>query len=203
MRASALVWVAVGVVCGLVVESAGSVPVYLMLPLTTVTQAGLQNPEQLRADLAKLKAGGLSGVMVDVWWGLVEPAPKAYNWTAYRKLVDLVSAAGLKLQTVMSFHRCGGNVGDTCDIPLPSWVLSIGAQTPAIFYTDREGRSDASFFFICKLAPSHLFWTCAHTACISLSLITMTQTSTRSTFHWEQIRKQCFQGGQHWSCTET
>lgn len=40
----------------------------------------------------------------------------------------------------MSFHECGGNVGDDVHIPLPSWVNEIGAKNPNIFFTDREGR---------------------------------------------------------------
>lgn len=48
------------------------------------------------------------GVMVDVWWGVVEgDGPKAYNWSAYRDLVDMVSEIGLKMQCVMSFHGNG------------------------------------------------------------------------------------------------
>lgn len=48
------------------------------------------------------------GVMVDVWWGVVEgDGPKAYNWSAYRQLVDMVSEIGLKMQCVMSFHGNG------------------------------------------------------------------------------------------------
>nr|AFK35065.1 unknown [Lotus japonicus] len=30
---------------------------------------------------------------------------------------------GLKVQAVMSFHQCGGNVGDSCTIPLPKWAV--------------------------------------------------------------------------------
>lgn len=26
----------------------------------------------------------------------------------------------------MSFHACGGNVGDNAQIPLPQWVLQVG-----------------------------------------------------------------------------
>lgn len=28
-------------------------------------------------------------------------------------------------QVVMSFHACGGNVGDNAQIPLPQWVLQV------------------------------------------------------------------------------
>jgi beta-amylase len=38
----------------------------------------------------------------------------------------------------MSFHAAGGNVGDTCKIPLPKWVVDIGERNPDIFYTDKQ-----------------------------------------------------------------
>lgn len=43
-------------------------------------------------------------------------------------------------QVVLSFHECGGNVGDDVCIPLPHWVAEIGRSNPDIFFTDREGR---------------------------------------------------------------
>jgi beta-amylase len=48
------------------------------------------------------------------------------------------AVAGLKVQAVMSFHAAGGNVGDTCKIPLPKWVVDIGERNPDIFYTDKQ-----------------------------------------------------------------
>lgn len=39
----------------------------------------------------------------------------------------------------MSFHAAGGNVGDTCKIPLPSWVLVVGERNPDVFFTDKAG----------------------------------------------------------------
>lgn len=39
----------------------------------------------------------------------------------------------------MSFHECGGNVGDDVHIPLPGWVREIGQSNGDIFFTDREG----------------------------------------------------------------
>ena len=42
-------------------------------------------------------------------------------------------------QAVMSFHAAGGNVGDTCHIKLPQWVLEVGEDNPDIFYTDKVG----------------------------------------------------------------
>jgi beta-amylase len=124
------------------------VPVYVMLPLDTVwlvEREGVAKPIVIRekameVGLEMLKAAGVEGVMVDVWWGIVEHAgPGLYDFTAYRKLFDQVAATGLKIQAVMSFHAAGGNVGDTCTIPLPPWVLAAGAADPDIFYTDAVG----------------------------------------------------------------
>lgn len=40
----------------------------------------------------------------------------------------------------MSFHECGGNVGDDVHIPLPDWVTKIGNENPDIYFTDKEGK---------------------------------------------------------------
>lgn len=42
----------------------------------------------------------------------------------------------------MSFHECGGNVGDDVHIPLPLWITEIGQRNPDIFFTDRDGRQN-------------------------------------------------------------
>lgn len=93
-----------------------SVPVYVMLPLDTITVCGtLNKPRAMNASLMALKTAGVEGVMVDVWWGLVEKdGPLNYKWDGYVELVQMVQRHGLKLQAVMSFHQCGGNVGDSC-----------------------------------------------------------------------------------------
>jgi beta-amylase len=51
----------------------GSVPVYVMLPLDTVGPGGhLGRARALAASLMALRGAGVEGVMVDVWWGVVE-----------------------------------------------------------------------------------------------------------------------------------
>ena len=46
-------------------------------------------------------------------------------------------------QVVLSFHACGCNVGDTCTVTLPPWVLEIAEREPDVLYTDRRGyRND-------------------------------------------------------------
>ena len=58
-------------------------------------------------------------------WGAVERQPQRYDWSGYRQVFDLVKGLGLKLQAVMSFHACGGNVGDYAQVPLPKWVMKV------------------------------------------------------------------------------
>lgn len=91
------------------------VPVYVMLPLDTVRPDGTLNRKKaMWASLMGLKKAGVEGVMVDVWWGLVEKdGPAAYNWSGYTDLMEMAKQVGLKVQAVMSFHQCGGNVGDS------------------------------------------------------------------------------------------
>jgi hypothetical protein len=45
----------------------------------------------------------------------------------------------LNLLSVLLSPAAGGNVGDTCTIPLPNWVTAAGAANPEIFYTDSSG----------------------------------------------------------------
>ena len=89
-------------------------PVFVMLPLDVVTRDGaLQHVKALDVSLRTLKKIGVEGVMIDVWWGIVErDGPGTYDWRAYTQLLEMVRDAGLKLNAVMSFHACGANVGD-------------------------------------------------------------------------------------------
>lgn len=121
---------------------ANYVPVYVMLQLGVITNDNvLENAEKLTKQLKRLKQSQVDGVMVDVWWGIVESkGPKEYQWSAYRNLFEIVQSCGLKLQAIMSFHRCGGNIGDDVNIPLPKWVLEIGETNPDIFYTNKSGN---------------------------------------------------------------
>ncbi|TYG92441.1 hypothetical protein ES288_A11G031300v1 [Gossypium darwinii] len=137
-------------------ENNSKVPVYVMLPLDTVTHGGnLNKPKAMNASLMALKSAGVEGVMVDAWWGLVEKdGPLKYNWDGYFELVQMVEKHGLKLQVVMSFHQCGGNVGDSCSIPLPPWVLEEISKNPDLVYTDRSGRRNPEYISLgCDSMP--------------------------------------------------
>lgn len=137
-------------------DGSKKVPVFVMLPLDTVTMGGnLNKPRAMSASLMALKSAGVEGVMVDVWWGLVEKdGPLKYNWEAYAELIQMVQMQGLKLQVVMSFHQCGGNVGDSCSIPLPPWVMEEISKNPDIVYTDRSGRRNPEYISLgCDSVP--------------------------------------------------
>lgn len=121
---------------------ADAVEVFVMLGLDAVTQSGdLKDPESLRAQLQQLKSGSADGIMADVWWGATEPTAKSYRFDGYKQLVDMCKSIGLKVQLVTSFHQCGGNVGDTCDIPLPAFVTS----QRDIWYKDQHGHEDREY----------------------------------------------------------
>ena len=116
-------------------------PVFVMLPLDVISRDGaLQHKTALEISLRTLKKIGVEGVMIDVWWGIVErDGPEMYDWTAYLELLDMVERAGLKLNAVMSFHACGANVGDYFKVTLPRWVLDAAVSDPDLFFTDQYG----------------------------------------------------------------
>lgn len=57
----------------------------------------------------------------------------------------MVNAMGLKVQAVMSFHACGGNVGDSCLVSLPYWVLQEAEKNPEVLYTDQNGNRNGEY----------------------------------------------------------
>ncbi|CAN6460635.1 unnamed protein product [Victoria cruziana] len=131
-------------------EEAGGrsgVPVFVMLPLDSVTPNHRVNRgKAMNASLMALKSAGVEGVMVDVWWGLVEgEEPGRYDWSGYAELLEMARRHGLKVQAVMSFHRCGGNVGDCCTIPLPRWVVEEIDRDQDLTYTDQWGRRNYEY----------------------------------------------------------
>ncbi|KAK3264264.1 beta-amylase [Cymbomonas tetramitiformis] len=118
-----------------------SVPIFVMMPLDTVQIDGtLKNEKALTFAFKALKAIGVTGVMVDVWWGIVErDEPQTYDWRAYKQLLSIVKNCGLRMQAVMSFHACGPNVGDGVDVPLPIWVREAMKRDPDLCYGDQWG----------------------------------------------------------------
>ncbi|KAG6664598.1 beta-amylase 1, chloroplastic-like [Carya illinoinensis] len=132
---------------GGVQDKGKGVPVYVMMPLDSVTMNNTVNRRKaMNASLQALKSAGVEGVMMDVWWGLVErDAPGAYNWGGYTELLEMAKKHGLKVQAVMSFHQCGGNVGDSVTIPLPNWAVEEIDRDPDLAYTDQWGRRNHEY----------------------------------------------------------
>nr|GFA47715.1 beta-amylase 1, chloroplastic [Tanacetum cinerariifolium] len=131
------------------------VPVYVMMPLDSVTMwNSLNRRKAVKASFKALKSAGVEGVMVDVWWGLVEEEAGEYNWGGYAELFEMAKRYGLKVQAVMSFHQCGGNVGDSCMIPLPKWVVEEIDKDPDLAYTDQWGRRNYEYLSLgCDTIP--------------------------------------------------
>jgi beta-amylase len=122
-----------------------------MMPLTVVTNEGyVNNDPHLSWQLDKLKEANADGFMVDVWWGLTEKQPKQYDFSAYEKLVSMAEQRGMRVQLVASFHQCGGNVGDDCFIPLPSFVTGESD----IWFKDQHGNENKEYisFFADEVA---------------------------------------------------
>ena len=96
-------------------ENEKGVPVFVMMPLDSVKMDNTVNRRKaMEASLQALKSAGVKGIMMDVWWGLVEREnPGQYNWGGYVDLIEMAHKYDLKVQAVMSFHQCGGNVGDS------------------------------------------------------------------------------------------
>uniref|UniRef100_A0A0D6R2V7 Beta-amylase n=1 Tax=Araucaria cunninghamii TaxID=56994 RepID=A0A0D6R2V7_ARACU len=133
------------------------VPVFVMLPLDSITHNNTVNRRKaMNASLQALKSAGVEGIMMDVWWGLVErEAPGQYNWSGYRELLEMAKKHGLKVQAVMSFHQCGGNVGDSVFIPLPKWVVEEMDRDKDLAYTDQWGRRNYEYISLgCDELPA-------------------------------------------------
>ncbi len=75
-----------------------------------------------RADLRTVSAYGVDAVSVDVWWGDVEKRDNRFTWGYYDRVFREIKLAGLDIAPILSFHQCGGNVGDDYTSLLPSWL---------------------------------------------------------------------------------
>lgn len=81
------------------------------------------NWNQFNNDLSLAKKMGIQGISVDVWWGDVEgKQDNQFDFTYYDKVFAAIKAADLEIVPIMSFHQCGGNVGDDYTALLPNWV---------------------------------------------------------------------------------
>jgi beta-amylase len=96
----------------------GVIPVYAMLPPDAVSPASgrVKRPKAMNASMRAVQMAGVKGVVIDVWWGIVErERPRSYNWRGYKELLDMAKRWGLKVQAILCFHQSGSPVGgDHC-----------------------------------------------------------------------------------------
>lgn len=117
--------------------------VFVMAPLDILNGSQkLTYKDKLIGWLGRLKNAKVDGIMIDVWWGLTERTEKSYDFSGYVELFGYFKDYGLKIIPVFSFHLCGGNVGDECNVPLPEFVTG-SAQQP--FFVDQFGHVDKEY----------------------------------------------------------
>ncbi|KAK4601222.1 hypothetical protein RGQ29_010691 [Quercus rubra] len=131
-------------------------PVFVTLPVDSVSIGGQVRRRKVMVQSFKaLSAAGVEGVVVEVWWGLVErDEPGVYNWQGYLDLVALAKRCGLKVRAVMAFHQCATGPDDPHWIPLPLWVLQAIDKDPDLAYSDRFGRRNMEYISLgCDILP--------------------------------------------------
>ena len=124
-----------------------------MMPLDTINTSTGNLSEEALSLIPAMQGVGAEGIMVDVWWGLCESKAGQYNFSGYIKLLELCKSHDLKVQAVMSFHACGGNIGDSVNVPLPAWVTELESEVPELFYRDQRGDPSREYI---SLSCDHL-----------------------------------------------
>ncbi|XP_031495851.1 beta-amylase 3, chloroplastic-like [Nymphaea colorata] len=133
-------------------EPCRGVPVFVTLPVDAVDAEGrMTRPKAMAVSFLALKAGGVEGVVMEVWWGIVErEGPGIYDWKGYRDVVARAAKCGLKVRAIMSFHQSGRGFR----VPLPRWVLQEMDKEPNLSYTDKAGRRDRECLSLgCDMLP--------------------------------------------------
>ncbi|CAL0330864.1 unnamed protein product [Lupinus luteus] len=131
-------------------------PVFVTLPVNSVGLEGrVSRPKAMMLSLRALAAAGVEGVVIEIWWGLVERnEPRVYDWRGYRELVAMASMCGLKVRAVLAFHQYGTVTDDPNRIPLPLWVLDEIQKDPELAYSDRFGRRNIEYISLgCDIFP--------------------------------------------------
>lgn len=100
--------------------------------------------EPVQYRLSTLKRLGVDGVVIDVWWGLVQRDDlDSYDWQIYKSFFSICGQIGLKVSAILSFHSCGCNIGDV-NIPLPKEVVET-AKANGAFYMDKRKFSGEEY----------------------------------------------------------
>lgn len=98
-------------------------------------------------DVNRIRHLGAEAISTDVWWGFVEKQDNVFDFQMYDRIADILARANIKWVPILSFHQCGGNVGDDCSIPLPSWLWKKYAarfgSEKALQYKSEQGNTNA------------------------------------------------------------
>jgi len=82
-----------------------------------------QQWDDFKRQLKIAKKIGIDAISIDVWWGVVErEADNVFDWQYYDKIINVIESADLHWVPIMSFHRCGGYIGEACNALIPNWV---------------------------------------------------------------------------------
>ncbi|XP_062028263.1 beta-amylase 1, chloroplastic-like [Rosa rugosa] len=132
-------------------------PVFVTMPVDSVDPLNgqVRRRKTMSQSFKALVAAGVDGVVMEVWWGIVErDQPGLYNWRGYLAIVELAKRCGLKVRAVLGFHQCGTGQGDPHWIPLPLWVLDEIDKDPDLAYSDRFGRRNTEYISLgCDSLP--------------------------------------------------
>lgn len=93
--------------------------------------------------LSQARKMGIDGISVDIWWGKVEAkGDQQFDWAYYHRMAETLRRHDLKWIPIMSFHQCGGNVGDQCNIPIPVWIWNYfdGVAPDALKFRSEQGN---------------------------------------------------------------
>ena len=91
---------------------------------------------------------GIDAISIDVWWGMVERhGDNQFDWSYYDKIVAVIEEADLHWVPIMSFHRCGGYIGEACNALIPAWVWTnyeaVGVTRKDMLYrSENDDYSD-------------------------------------------------------------
>lgn len=96
-------------------------PVFVTLPVNSIGRDGrVARPKAMMFSLKALATAGVEGVVIEIWWGLVEKKkPRVYDWRGYEELVAMACKCGLKVRVVLAFHQHGTGPDD------PNWYVLI------------------------------------------------------------------------------
>ncbi len=107
--------------------------------------------KELDRQLEQAQKLGIDAVSTDVWWGLIEPKKGEFNWDYYAKLSKHINDAELKWVPILSFHQCGGNVGDNVNVPLPPWIWAdvasraTNGDAERVKYKSEQGHTSPEY----------------------------------------------------------